>query len=219
MRDFDFFVGGIEDAILALLKTNMTPMGVKEFELYSGELEVEAFKAAIAALSPRFPLVMATYTDGRDVQDAKTAPVLGAPLHYRHDCSFAVICATDDARGENKRRRGATGSIGTYAMMAKVRELLNGLSLSKMDDDEKVVLTASSLKPAAVEYIARTPDVTAYALIFNTAFRFQTPDRREAGMPVSEFILEAGTLPIEEGENEVPITPTTNTPGVKIEEE
>ncbi len=100
-KDFEFYVGGIEDTILTLLETEMKPLGVKTFASYSGELDSENLKQALGALTPKFPLVMVSYADGRDTQDPKTPAILGRSLHYRHDCSFAVICASSDARRRN----------------------------------------------------------------------------------------------------------------------
>lgn len=191
-RDFEFYVGNIEDAILTALEAELKPLGVKTFAAYSGELDSENLKKAIATLIPKFPLVLVSYTDGEDKQDAKTAPVLGRPLHFRHECSFAVICASNDARGETARRRGKltlTKKIGVYTMLSKVRKVLGGMRFSIMDDDEKVTLTESPLMPNGIEYIARVPQITAYATVFETYFRYSTVDRQSAGTDVSELVL------------------------------
>lgn len=191
-KDFEFYVGNIEDGILAALEAQLRPIGVKTFITYSGELDTETLKKAISSLTPKFPLVMVSYTDGDDVQDPKTAPILNKPMHFRHDCSFAVICASADARGENARRRGKETlgrKIGVYTMLSKVREVLSGLRLSLIDDDEKVTLTHSPFKPSGVQYIARIPSITAYASVFDTNFRYSTIDRQEAGINVSELVL------------------------------
>lgn len=192
MKDFEFYVGNIEDAILALLEQALKPLGVKTFELYSGDLDADSLKKAIAAIAPKFPLVMVSYTDGSDVQDPKTAPVLGKSLHFRHECSFVVICASDDARGETARRRGSATNgnrIGTYRMLSKARETLSGLRLFVDENGTDVVLTSQPLMPSANEYIARMPGITAYAVIFDTEFRYSTLDRRTEGTAVSELIL------------------------------
>lgn len=210
MRDFEFYVGNIEDGILQLLEAQLKPLGVKTFVTYSGELDTETLKKAISTLTPKFPLIMVSYTDGDDVQDPKTAPILNKPMHYRHDCSFAVICASNDARGENARRRGKETlgrKIGVYTMLSKVRDTLSGLRLAKMDGDEKVTLTHSPFKPSGIQYIARVPSITAYATVFDTYFRFSTLDRQETGEQVSELVLGV------ESRN-APSDAKTNVPGV-----
>lgn len=196
-KDFEFYVGGIEDTILTLLETEMKPLGVKTFASYSGELDSENLKQALGALTPKFPLVMVSYADGRDTQDPKTPAIFGRSLHYRHDCSFAVICASSDARGETARRRGQLNKgkrIGTYQMLAAVREILSGLNLIIDIDNEKTDLTNQPLLPIGIEYIARIPNVTAYAAIFDTYFRYSTPDRTQAGIDVTEFTLNVESL-------------------------
>lgn len=213
--DFDFYAGGIEDAIIEALKSGMT--GVKMIETYSGQLDdPESLKAAIASKARSYPLVMVSYGDGVDVRDPATSAVLGRSLIFRHDCSFAVICVSTDARGETERRRGGGG---TYAMIGQVRRLLTGLRFSKMvtetvDDEEvevKYLLTTEVLVPVANEYIAKLPNMTAYAVIFATAFKWKSPDRTEAGIDVTELIVgvtEMGVAP-----NVVPEGP----PGVSAE--
>ncbi len=190
--NFDFHIGGIEDALLELLEEEMEPMGVKTFASYSGELDSDNLKRALGALTPQFPLVMVSYADGKDIQDPRTPKVLGKSLHFRHECAFAVICASNDARGESARRRGArvrNRKIGTYAMISKVREILGGLKLNAMIDGDIVDLAIDPLMPSGVEYIARIPNVTAYAVTFDTYFRFETADRSKPGRAVSEFTI------------------------------
>lgn len=190
MHDFDFHVGGIEDRILEILKLGMP--GVKNFFSYSGELDGENLKKAISSLTTKFPLVLVSYTDGADRRIPATARTKDAPLHFKHDCSFAVICATNDARGEKARRRGLpTGNqskLGCYQMLSKVRELLGGLWLETTDNDDLIVpLINDPLIPVANEFIARLKNLTAYAVIFETSFNFQTLDRRAPGTPVNNL--------------------------------
>lgn len=219
MKDFEFYVANIEDSILALLEQQMKPLGVKSFDLYSGDLgDPETLKKALGAMSLNFPLVLVSYTDGVDTLDPKTAPVLGKPRTYRHDCSFVVICASNDARGENARRRGKAiknVTIGTYTMISKVRELLSDLRLKVVvgegEDAETVLLTTDVLTPQANEYLTRMSNITAYAVIFDTAFKYSTLDRSAAGTPVTEFILDV--------ESRNASSQTNNVPGVNFNQE
>ena len=221
VNDFNFYVGGIEDAMLALLEEELRPLGVKTFATYSGELDSDNLKKAISALSPKFPLVMVSYTDGKDVQLPRTAAVLGKSRTFQHECSFAVICAAADSRGDLARRRGApVGSkkIGVYQMLSAAREILTDMRLkvrvessppdtSNLSDSTplpggdpaaptapEILLTHQPLLPSGTEFIARIPDVTAYAQIFDTYFKYQSLDRSDHGIPVTEFILTVESL-------------------------
>lgn len=212
-KDFEFYVGGIEDAILELLEVEMKPLGVKTFATYSGELSDPAkVKEAIGSLSPKFPLVLVSYADGVDKQDPPVRPVLGEPLPMRHDCEFVVICASADSRGDLARRRGqlvGSKKIGCYGMLSAVREVLSGLQIETVIEGESILLTYSPLMPQANEYIARLPQITAYAVPFKTYFKWQTKDRSEAGKQVETIVLDVESLNSSGSGN-------TNLPGVKI---
>lgn len=212
-KDFEFYVGSIEDAILELLENEMKPLGVKTFATYSGELSDPAkVKEAIGALSPKFPLVLVSYADGVDKQDPGLSPVFGESRVFRHDCTFVVICASADARGDFAQRRGklvGSKKIGCYSMLSKVREVLTDLQIEAVCNGEKELLTYAPLVPAGNEFIARLPQITAYAVPFDTYFRWQSKDRREAGTAVEEFILEVESLNTSSGQDK-------NKPGVNI---
>lgn len=210
--DFDFYIGGIEDAMIKKLEETMKEsLGVKKFALYSGELsDPTQLKSAIGALTPQFPLVMVSYADGEDTDHTKTSPVKGESNVYRHDCTFVVICASNDSRGIEAQRRG---KAGTYKMLAAVRKHLSGLiikAIYKADENSagvEVQLTLTPLKPLANEFIARLPNMTAYAVPFETYFKWSTVDRTETGTAVSEIILGVESLNTSSGQSE-------NTPGV-----
>ena len=192
MRDFEFHVGGIEDRIIEVLQAGMP--GVKNFFTYSGELDADNVKKAISSLTPKFPLILVSYTVGDDKRIPATARIKNAPLHFRHQCEFGVICATSDARGETARRRGAItgaqGKLGCYRMMSKVRTLLSGLWLEKVVEGETVQLTHDPLIPLSNEFMARLPNMTAYAVIFETSFNYETLDRRGDGIAVENVEVE-----------------------------
>lgn len=212
IKDFNFYVGGIEDVMLALIEQELKPLGVKTFSTYSGEMDSDNLKKALGTLKSQFPLVMVSYTDGKDIQLPRQAAVLGNPRQFQHECSFAVICATNDSRGETARRRGAlVGSkkIGTYQMLSKTREILIDRRLKIRIENEDHLLTYDPLMPSGTEFIARLPDITAYAQIFDTYFKYQSVDRRDDGVPVSEFTLDVKNL------NDQHI-PEANLPGLKI---
>lgn len=210
--DFEFYAGGIEDAIIQLLESQMKSLGVKDFATYSGELDSENLKKALGELTLRFPLIMVSYADGEDTELLKTSPVFGSPITFRHDCTFIVICASADARGTNAQRRGAlvgNKKLGVYQMIARVRELLSGLQIKAMHEGKEVLLTLQPLMPKANEFIARLPNISAYAVPFETYFKWSSVDRSEAGDEVSEIILDVDSLNTPSGQTE-------NVPGVKI---
>lgn len=196
MGAFEFHVGGLEDAILDLLKEKLVGV-VKTFALYSGELDSANVKTALGALTPKFPLILVSYAEGDDQPDPPTGIIKGAPLHFRHECSFAVICATNDARSETSRRRGpvtpANEWPGVYQLIDGVREALGGIQFASVNDatGETILLNDRPFIPLGVEFVARLPNITAYAAIFDTNFRYTTPDRRAvAGPSVSRLNLD-----------------------------
>jgi len=192
MPEFDFFVGGIEDGITeilwAALGSAAEPPGyLNEIAMYGGELDEKVLKQFIDELTPRFPLMLVTYGDGEDDLAPATAPVFGEPRIWRHDCTFSVICCSDDARGETDQRRGVGGA---YQMVADARRLLAGRQLKK----EGTLLTFEPLRPSGVEYLARLPQLTAYSVHFDTYFKWTEPDRRAAGIPVEGLIFDVTPL-------------------------
>lgn len=198
-QDFEFYAGGIEDGIITALKNTMTTMGVKTFATYSGDMDTENLKKQLASFTAAFPRVMVSYATGVDIPDPPTPRVGGRPTQLRHECNFAVIVATNDARGETARRRGAPNTLGAYAMIAKVRETLSGLTIRKVvnegeENEETVTLTISPLMPMSNQYIMRIPNVTAYAIIFGTYWRWKTVDRTTEGLPVSELVLDVQSM-------------------------
>lgn len=205
-RDFDFYVGGIEDGILEVLAVmKQAPLKVRELTTYSGELdEPKALQAAIASEARVFPLVMVSYGGGQDTRSPATPAVLGKPLNYRHDCFFAVVCADNNPLGEKSRRRSKA-----YEMLAAVRRELTGRRLATLDGTEKVTLTHGVLEPDGTEYVLKLANMTAYVAIFRTWFNWASPDRTVAGSDISEIIV--GVDSQNDGSN------PGNTPGVNFE--
>lgn len=188
-RDFDFVIGGIEDGIMAALDTAVGVANegyVKAIASYGGELDGEQLKRALGELQSRMPLLLVAYGDGDDIEDPPTVPVAGEPRCFRHDCTFTVVCCSADARGDKARRRGGKG---VYKMISDVREALGGLTLIADVEGEQIRLNDDPLKYDGVEYLARLPDLTAYAVHFATYFRYSEPDRTEQGELVSELIF------------------------------
>ena len=205
-KDFEFYVGGIEDGFMQVLQAahGGTDGYLNELGTYSGELEDKTLQEYINQLNPRFPLELIYYSEGKDTLMPATSPVFGEPRIWRHDCTFGVIACDDNARGETERRRGdsaaAGKSPGVIKMLSDVRDDLGGLQLKK--DGE--LLTFEPLKVAGVSYLARLPGLTAYLQDFETYFKWIEPDRRGATHAVENLIFEVestnnprepGTLP------------------------
>lgn len=208
-QDFEFHINGLENAILNLLKTgnddlNISPMtGTQEFSAYSGELDRENVIDALRRSTNRFPLVMVAYGAGVDKRKAATGLLENEPIEIEHTCGFIVVVASNDFRGEKARR----SSI--YKMIAEVRQNLGGVQFEIEVENEKLFLNHAPLIPSAVECISRMPDLTAYAVHFETMFHEWLPDRREVQANIEEIILDVFI----ENEN----LPEFNLPGVKGE--
>lgn len=200
-RGFDFFVLNIEAQMIQTLKNAVGTQAqggyVKTVTTYSGELDAEQLKKALASLTPQMPLMLVSYEDGEDVESPPTAPLPGVPRVFKHDCGFAVICVSNDARGENERR------ASIYKMIADVKRALDCIQLKALDGSETVLLTLDPLKPAGVSYIYRLPNLTAYGVHFETYFKYITPDRTVQGPLVQELIFEVENT-FEKGESNLP---------------
>ncbi len=205
--DFAFYVGGLEQSILALLKDgnpelNQAGMtGVKEYATYSGELNREDLIAALKSLAPRFPLVLVAYGSGKDKRKAATG-LDGDAIEIEHTCGFVVIVASNDLRGQKQRLTSA------YQMIGEARQLLGGVQFEIAVEGADELLNHSPLVPAGVETITRLPDLTAYAVHFETSFHELLADRRINAVGTADEI----TLDIEPIKNDIP--PTANVPGV-----
>ncbi len=220
--DFNFYVSGLETAILDLLK-NGNPQtdppeagmtGVKSFATYAGELDRNSLLAALQALAPRLPLVLASYGSGADKRKAATGMLENEPIENEHSCGFMVIVACSDLRGEKARKASA------YKMVGEARQLLGGVQfeIEVEGEPEKILLNHSPFLFAGVETIARLKDLTAYAVHFTTTFKEWTKDRRVAIENVEEIELDIdpGDFPGDD-----PIPPIANDdlslPGVEGE--
>jgi hypothetical protein len=210
--DFGQIVGGIEDGMMAALEAAVGVKSeggyVKTIASYAGEMDRDTLKHAVDELTPRMPLLLIAYGDGKDVEDPATVPIGGLPRFFRHDCTFTAICVSDDARGDKARRRGTAGGVGVYKMIADVRSVLGGKVFSVTDDGDTIYLNQDPLQYSGVEYLARLPDLTAYACHFDTWLRFSEPDRTQPGQLVQELTLSINPLN--------PETNETNLPGVSI---
>lgn len=209
MPGFDFFVGGIEDGIIelftSLLSVQADPPGyLKTVTTYGGELDETTLKKFVEELTPRFPLMLVCYGDGNDRLVPATSPAANEPRIWQHDCTFTVIACSDDARGELAQRRGAVNRPGVYQMIADARDLLAGRRFRRALGSEQVLLTCEPLRPAGVEYLARLPQLTAYAQHFDTYFKWTEPDRRPAGRLVDELIFDVSPLNEESGPGGLP---------------
>ncbi|MCP9494286.1 MAG: DUF1834 family protein [Pyrinomonadaceae bacterium MAG19_C2-C3] len=182
---FEFFIGGIEDAAmerlrLELLQGTATQGYVKTIQSYGGELDKDELREALDTLASSFPLMLVAYGAGKDRKDPSSAPLPDEPQTFIHDFGLTIVCCDNDARGESVRRRGANGRRGVYRMIDDARRLLLGKRfVAQTNDGEDVLLNLDAFKPAGVEMIARLPDMTAYAVHFDTSFKFDVMPEME----------------------------------------
>jgi phage gp37-like protein len=205
---FDQIIGGIEDGIIAALKTavgvGVADGYVKTVESYGGEMESQEVEEVLSVLTPRLPAMFVAYGSGDDTLNPATQTSLpGEPRHFRHDCGFTVVCCDNNARGEKQRRRGAPGAVGLYRMMADVRAIISGVQFKATIDSESKILNSEPMRLAGVDHIARLKDLTAYAVHFGTWFRYSEADRRQSGQLVQEVVITIDNT-FEKGESNLP---------------
>jgi hypothetical protein len=212
MPSFDFHVSKIEDGIQALLtarylKAPGNPDGyLKAIAAYGGDLDEKVLREFVTQQTTKFPLALISYGDGEDQLQPATSTALGQPRTFRHLCTFSIIHCSNDARGEKQQR------AGVYQMLSGTREALSGVVLvwrpgetegsgqivSRVPNQRKavddVLLNVEPLRPTGVQYLARLQDMTAYAQHFDTYFDWTEPDRRAAGVPVEDLILDVTPL-------------------------
>lgn len=177
----DFYISGLEDAILSLLKTGddvRAPLAAKDFSAYGGELDAENLKEALKMLVVRFPLVLVSYGSGQSKRKSATGVLDGEPIEFEHRCGYMVVVCSRNMRGQSERRADAYGLIGSTV------DLLGGVVFTKVinegtEDEETITLNTQPFTLDAIECITRLPDLTAYAIHFNTSFHHWSPDRRE----------------------------------------
>lgn len=205
---FEEYIGGIEDGIVEALRAPAEALGVTKVSTYSGDLDAENLKRSIAGNATEFPKIMIAYGNGNDIIDPKNQAVYpGKPIHFRHSCWFTAIVASNDARSEKIRRRGDGLVPGTYGLMNLVRQRLTGLTIKSGSQ----MLTFEPLRPLATDNILRIPNVTAYALIFGTYFRWKWEPTITPGVEVTDLFIDV------EGLNQHPSNYTQELPGVKFE--
>lgn len=205
-HDFDFYVGGIEDGMIAALqplKKSSLNGYAQTIDSYGGQLEEETLREALSNL-PGLPAILVAYGDGDDEVQPATTP--NEPRIIQHDCTFTVICCTDDARGQKARRRGEGAGVGVYKMLGDVRRKLSGLRFRKIVEGEAkpVLLTYDPLTPSGVQFMQRLQDLTAYAQHFDTYFKWTEPDRRQDGTPVTELFFDLNTMNVHEDSSNLP---------------
>jgi phage gp37-like protein len=206
-RDFEFYAGGIEDGILATLKTEMQAAGVtvRTYAHYTGQLDdAEEVKRSISQMELRTPFVLVAYAGGENTNDPPTPQVRGFSRSFRHECSFSVIVGDDNPQGDGKRRRGAI-----YKMLSVVWNSLTDRRLKKVEDDEQILLNTVGFVPVENVPIANLPNMTAFGVVLDTTFKWESPDRTVEGQPVEEVIVGV--------DSKDPLRlPESNLPGVKF---
>jgi len=185
-QTIDFYIAGLEAAIQSQLKNGESSGEVlvrpglgtaTNVMAYGGELDDENFTRALKVLAPRFPLALVTYGSGQSKRKAATAILEGDPIEMEHQCGFMVVLCSDNRRGKDERR------ADVYQLIGATVDLLGGVIFAKLinegeENEESITLNAQPFIVDAIECITRLPDLTAYAVHFNTSFHHWLPDRR-----------------------------------------
>jgi hypothetical protein len=212
MRDLAFYIRGIEAGMIAALKSavglgdpdqGFAENGyVKMIKGYDGEMNAGALRAAISKIATSFPLMFVSYVNGKDDRAAWDSGLPNEPVTMGRDCRFAVVVATNDARGTEARRAGAAGNPGVYQMEADAVTALGGKLIAvqvpaeeEAEVIETVYLTLRPLLPAGDSPIMQLPNVTAFAQYFDTYFEYELPDRR--GEPITIDQINFGISPLD----------------------
>lgn len=171
--DFSFYVRGIEDGILAILKDPMAAIGVNVLVLYTGQLDdLKALEDAISQQTLKYPFVMVSYAGGASDADPVASEVMGEPVYERHDCGFSIIVADDNPQGEGQRRNKL------YDMASVVWDTLVGVRLTKDVDGQPITLNTTPFRrPEHVPLVL--PNATGLGIMFEIAFEWESPDRTE----------------------------------------
>lgn len=193
VQNFSFFVGGIEDAVVAALQAKVGKDAENgyagDIAPYSGELDdTKKLREALSALHARFPLFLVSYTDGVSTRQTQIAPGVGAPWEVRHDCTVLALVIADDARGETDRRKGAYDMASDVLAALENRQFAY-VYLDDDDNEQKIMLTPGEFISTGIEHVASFGDVTAYAVPFETWFKYLSPDRRDPATPLEEVVF------------------------------
>lgn len=199
-QGLDFILGGIEHGIVSVLKAVIQAYGIPDFEkrakLYEGELdelelardERSGLRQAIARITPILPAFLVGYGESTgDKNFPVEATLRDESIPLKFDCSFGVVACALDWDG----KRG----IGVRRMLSDSLDALAGRFFELATAaGEIVTLNSSPLLPSAdsPRFIARLPELTAYAWSFETSILYDTPDRTTS-KTISEidFTLES----------------------------
>lgn len=218
--NFEFYVGGLKTAILALLKNGNSslspeqpPMtGVQKFALYGGEFNNSDAVSAVKSLGSELPAVLIAYGSGKDKGNAATGILNGEQIEFEHSCGFVVIVVCN-----NFRKGGAERATNVDKMVAEVRQLLGGVqfevNIAETGQPQQLeLLNHTPFRFAGVETFFLLSDLTAMAVSFTTSFKEWTRDRRVVSVGTADEIL----LDIELNGNSS--APEFNLPGVVVGE-
>jgi hypothetical protein len=187
--DFSFYAGGIEDGILEILEAPMRAIGVKSFGTYSGELDDEKkLQEAISTQVLKAPWLLVAYAGGESFNDAPTAKVAGKSRKHIHHCTFSLVVADDNPQGEKARRRNKV-----YPMISVVWDKLIGVRLIKQVEEVQYQLNVDPFDEPDVLRI-KVPNVTAFAVVFDTEFRWSSPVPTTTEVAVEDVIVGVNSL-------------------------
>ncbi|HEY6329116.1 MAG TPA: hypothetical protein VI756_07255, partial [Blastocatellia bacterium] len=108
-------------------------------------------------------------------------------------CTFTAILVSNDARGEEFRRRGVAGGIGLYGMLGEVKSVIDDAQFFVQGADRPEPLNIQPFRPVAVDYMAKLKDITAYAVHWDTVFKYVGIDRSPKLPLVRELVLDVAS--------------------------
>ncbi|HEX8747393.1 MAG TPA: hypothetical protein VF717_09340 [Pyrinomonadaceae bacterium] len=216
MKPFDYHVRGIEDGIITAIKAQ-SGVASEAVRPYKGELDQEELKkeskSALKSLISRLPFYLIAYAAGYDTSDGSGPIFPGDEIVRVHRCTFTVLCCGSDWRGE------AAEKIGVAKMIATAQAAVVGRQFVKTEEIEgggveEVILNLDvmtvSEDPPNPEYVVRLPELTAYAVHFDTMFKYLAAD------VVPDVPIEIEQINFSLGVRNAP-HPETDAPGVHAE--
>lgn len=215
-QGFDFYVKGIEDAVIAALEevSGGAAGYARTIIPYRGELDdaeiTRESRAALSKIVSRLPMFLIAYADGEDDPAAGYPWMFGEPREIVHRCTFVVVACAPDARGDLQGRTQASAGVGAYRMVADAQRALLGRQFERESGGAAgpVVLNCDPLRPSrppSVRAILRLNEMTAMAVYFDTSFVYDTSEW--GGPPAPVEAINFGIDPAGGAAAERPLAP------------
>jgi hypothetical protein len=191
-KPFNFYVDGIEDAMMEALRSGVPYAGADQVRPYAGELDFEEInresKAALQALVSHLPLYLVSYVDGQNRSDVPDLWLPGEPRTFDHDGTFTVVACSSGWR-DNEDLPGVSKMLGDAVTALAGRTFTKAVTEPDPEDGGEEIevgyqlnLTPLSPSPESPNpaFITRLDELTVYAFYFDTLFKYTvTPPAEE----------------------------------------